>query len=124
MTSTKGTNGRVTASKGQAVCPTCGAAVAKGKAVAKGNGRHSAAKHIAEAFAHRAEGTFLTVSQIANFHSREYGSSRPSSGTIDAALHGQSVPEGITPCYWGESEVFGAVKGTIAGANRINGFTK
>lgn len=48
--------------------------------------RHSVANHIAEAFANAEPGESLTVSQIADFKSEEYGDDRPSKQAIMAHL--------------------------------------
>ena len=48
--------------------------------------RHSVANHIAEAFANAESGESLTVSQIADFKSEEYGDDRPSKQAIVAHL--------------------------------------
>jgi hypothetical protein len=48
--------------------------------------RRSTKKHIEEAFAEQEVGAFLTVAQIANFTSEEYGDDHPSQGAISARL--------------------------------------
>lgn len=56
--------------------------------------RRDIAKHISEAFASKTAGDFLTVSEIKNFHSDEYGDNPPSAGAISARL----FPRGGKAC--------------------------
>lgn len=60
----------------------------RAKAVSGGGTRvrHSVSSHIAEAFANAESGESLTVSQIADFKSEEYGDDRPSKQAIVAHL--------------------------------------
>lgn len=48
--------------------------------------RRDIGKHIAEAFADEASGTFKTVAEIRSFKSAEYGDNPPSAGAISARL--------------------------------------
>jgi len=48
--------------------------------------RRDIGKHILEAFAEKEEGDFLSVAEIRNFHSSEYGDNLPSAGAISARL--------------------------------------
>lgn len=62
--------------------------------------RRSIAKHIEEAFADVPSGTFLTVAQIRQHRSTEYGDDSPSAGAINARLfpsNGKCSLDGITP---------------------------
>jgi hypothetical protein len=62
--------------------------------------RRNIGKHIEEAFAGVESGTFLTVAEIRNHRSEEYGDNPPSAGAISARLFpssGKSTLEGITP---------------------------
>jgi hypothetical protein len=62
--------------------------------------RHDIGKHIEEAFADVAPDTFLTVAEIRNHKSTEYGDNPPSAGAISARLFpssGKCTIEGITP---------------------------
>lgn len=62
--------------------------------------RRDIAKHIAEAFADKASGDFLTIAEIKNFSSQEYGSESPSAGAISARLFptsGKNTVQGVTP---------------------------
>lgn len=62
--------------------------------------RRDIAKHIQSAFANVADGTFLTVAEIKNHTSEEYGDSSPSAGAISARLFpasGKSTVEGVEP---------------------------
>lgn len=62
--------------------------------------RRDIAKHIAEAFAGLESGDFLTVSEIRNHTSEEYGDSHPSAGAISARLFptsGTCTVEGVIP---------------------------
>lgn len=63
--------------------------------------RRDISKHIAEAFASKTTGEFLTVSEIKNFHSDEYGDNPPSAGAISARLFpkggGKCTLEGVVP---------------------------
>lgn len=62
--------------------------------------RRDIAKHITQAFADKASGEFLTVAQIANFKSDEYGEDHPSQGAVSARLFPQSgkcTVEGVVP---------------------------
>jgi hypothetical protein len=62
--------------------------------------RRDIGKHIAEAFAGVQSGAFLTVAEIRNHRSDEYGDNPPSAGAISARLFPQSgkcTVEGIEP---------------------------
>lgn len=62
--------------------------------------RRDIGKHIVEAFASKSSGDFLTVSEIRNFHSEEYGDNLPSAGAISARLFpksGKFTIEGVEP---------------------------
>lgn len=62
--------------------------------------RRDIAKHISSAFAGVESGTFLTVAEIKNHTSEEYGENSPSAGAISARLFptsGKCTVEGITP---------------------------
>lgn len=48
--------------------------------------RRDIGKHIEEAFADKNSGDFLTIAEITNFKSSEYGDSKPSAGAISARL--------------------------------------
>jgi hypothetical protein len=48
--------------------------------------RRDIARHISEAFADKAPGTFMKISEIRNFRSSEYGDDLPSAGAISARL--------------------------------------
>jgi hypothetical protein len=52
--------------------------------------RHDIGEHIRQAFEGQATGTFLTVAEIRNFKSSEYGDNPPSAGAISARLFPQS----------------------------------
>jgi hypothetical protein len=84
--------------------------LSQGKAVKTGSGRASTpftgerrdiGKHIAEAFADKESGTFMTVAEIRKFESSEYNAESPASaGAISARLFptsGKCTVEGITP---------------------------
>lgn len=62
--------------------------------------RRDIAKHIVNAFADKPSGTFLTIAEIKNTHSDEYGDNSPSAGAVSARLFpnsGKCTVEGITP---------------------------
>lgn len=62
--------------------------------------RRDIGKHIASAFAEVESGTFLTVAEIRNHKSDEYGDNPPSAGAISARLFpssGKCTVEGIEP---------------------------
>jgi len=62
--------------------------------------RRDIGKHIAEAFEGAESGAFLTVAEIRNHKSSEYGDNPPSAGAISARLFpasGKCTVEGITP---------------------------
>lgn len=62
--------------------------------------RRDIGKHIAEAFAGVESGAFLTVAEIRNHKSEEYGDNPPSAGAISARLFpssGKCTIEGVTP---------------------------
>ena len=52
--------------------------------------RHDLGEHIRQAFEAQPSGTFLTVAEIRNFKSTEYGDNPPSAGAISARLFPQS----------------------------------
>lgn len=56
--------------------------------------RRDIGKHIAEAFADKESGTFMTIAEIKSFKSTEYGDDTPSPGAISARL----FPSGGGPC--------------------------
>lgn len=58
----------------------------RAKAATGGGKRHSVANHIAEAFANAEPGESLTVTQIADFKSEEYGDTHPSRQAVIAHL--------------------------------------
>lgn len=67
---------------------------------ASGGERHDIGEHIRQAFEDKAPGTFLTVAEIRNFKSTEYGDNPPSAGAISARLFPQSgncTLEFVTP---------------------------
>lgn len=70
--------------------------------------RRDIAKHIQSAFADKESGTFLTVAEIRNARSDEYGDNPPSAGAISARLFPAS----------GKCTVEGIVPGTNASGNR------
>lgn len=57
---------------------------------ATGGERHDIGEHIRQAFEGQESGTFLTVAEIRNFKSTEYGDTPPSAGAISARLFPQS----------------------------------
>lgn len=66
--------------------------------------RRDIGKHILEAFAGQEVGTFLSVAEIRNFKSDEYGDNPPSAGAISARLFPQGdaskctlIPQGVQP---------------------------
>jgi len=63
--------------------------------------RRDIAKHIQQVFADKAPGEFLTVAEIKNARSDEYGDNPPSAGAISIRLFpkagGKCTVEGITP---------------------------
>ena len=62
--------------------------------------RRDIAKHIAEAFEGSESGAFLTIAEIRNHKSEEYGDNPPSAGAISARLFpssGKCTIEGVTP---------------------------
>jgi hypothetical protein len=62
--------------------------------------RRDIAKHIVAAFEGVDEGTFLTVAEIRNIKSEEYGDNPPSAGAISARLFpasGKCTVEGVVP---------------------------
>lgn len=71
-----------------------GVRIASGRGGAKVKGtkapftgeRRDVGAHIANAFADKASGAFLTVSQIVNTPSAEYGTDKPSAGAVSARL--------------------------------------
>lgn len=66
-------------------------AAARAASTARGDGvRHDIAKHILEAFEGVAAGTFLTIAEIRNHESSEYGTNPPSAGAISARLFPKS----------------------------------
>lgn len=76
--------------------------------------RRDIAAHITSAFEGLAPGEFLTVSQIVNHTSEEYGDDHPSSGAISARLFPKGdaancTIEGIIPGY-SDEQVKGAAK--------------
>jgi len=78
------------------------AKLAAGRTVASSGGpsysgpRRSTEKHILSAFADLQSGDFLTVNEIANKKSEEYGDDKPSSGAISARLfNSPTAIEGI-----------------------------
>jgi hypothetical protein len=69
------------------------AAKVGGSRVGGGGGtgeRHDIGEHIRQAFESQESGAFLTVAQIRNFKSTEYGDNQPSAGAISARLFPQS----------------------------------
>lgn len=85
------------------------------QAKVRGRGGRSIAEHIRQAFAAQEPGTFLTVAQIRNHVSTEYGDTKPSAGAIQAALkRPASLPEGITPGQGGERGSLGATSAPAA----------
>lgn len=73
--------------------------------------QRSISAHIAEAFADQPSGTFLTVSDLRNFESTQYGNDHPSAGAISSALNSPKFAvEGVTPGKGGAKGVFGASK--------------
>ena len=78
-----------------------------GKATTKGTGtpflgvRRDISKHVAEAFADKDFGDFLTISEIKNSRSEEYGDNPPSAGAISARLFPKQGAKctltGVTP---------------------------
>jgi hypothetical protein len=61
--------------------------------------RRNIAKHIEEAFANEAVGTFLKIAEIKNFKSSEYGDDSPSAGAISARLFPSSGKVGEFPNF-------------------------
>lgn len=90
-----------------AVKLSLGKSAKPGKSAAKSTGtstyegeRRNIAKHIDEAFAGQESGAFLSIAEIRNFTSEEYGSDHPSPGAISARLFpksGKCTLEGVTP---------------------------
>lgn len=72
--------------------------------------RRSVSNHILSAFEGKPSGTFLSVAEIRNHRSTEYGEDTPSAGAVSAALNGKSIPEGLTAGKGGEKNTFGATK--------------
>jgi flagellar hook-associated protein FlgK len=71
---------------------------AKATAKAPAKVKRSIHNHLAEAFAKEKKGAFLTVAEIRNFTSKEYGDDKPSAGAISAALaRPKTLPQGIAP---------------------------
>lgn len=72
-----------------------------GGRVSGGSGvRRDIGKHIASAFANVESGGFLTIAEISNFKSEEYGEDSPSQGAVSARLFptsGKCTIEGIVP---------------------------
>jgi hypothetical protein len=65
-----------------------------------GGGRRDIARHIASSFADLPAGTFLTISEIRQHPSPEYGGTMPSAGAISARLfpaNGQMTLVGVLP---------------------------
>jgi hypothetical protein len=62
-----------------------------------GGVRHDTGKHIASAFADVEVGTFLTIAEIANHKSAEYGDDTPSQGAISARLFPTTTVAGVEP---------------------------
>jgi hypothetical protein len=102
----KGDEPEVTALVKNAVKLAVGKAAKVGGRVSGGGGstftgeRRDIAKHIGEAFAGEPEGKFLSVAEIRNFKSAEYGDSQPSAGAISARLFpdsGKCTVEGVIP---------------------------
>lgn len=66
-----------------------------------GGPRKDVAKHVTEAFADKASGDFLKISEISNFTSEEYGpNDHPSQGAVSARLFptsGKCTIEGVEP---------------------------
>lgn len=97
------------------------AAKAGGRANAGGTftgERRDIGKHILEAFADKESGDFLSIAEIRNFKSSEYGDNLPSAGAISARLFpknadgspGKCTVEGITPTQKEGKGNKGAVK--------------
>ena len=78
-----------------------------GTSVSSGE-RRDVGKHIEQAFADVEPGTFLKISQIANFKSDEYGEDRPSQGAVSARLFppsgGKCTVKGVQPVQKDESK--------------------
>lgn len=73
--------------------------------------QRSVKAHIAQAFADQPVGTALSVAEIANFKSTEYGDDKPSAGAVSAALKSDKFNvEGVTPGPIGEKGNYGATK--------------
>jgi len=70
--------------------------------------RRSVTVHILNAFEGKPSGTFLSVSEIRNHKSAEYGEDAPSAGAVSAALNGKSVPDALVVGKGGEKQTFGA----------------
>ncbi len=77
----------------QAFKLTAGKAAGGSGRVSSGGPRRDIAKHIEQVFADEADGTFLTVNEIAKRKSTEYGDDLPSAGAISARL----FPKGKEP---------------------------
>lgn len=104
----KGDEPEVTSFVRNAVKLSQGKAAKVGGARAGGSGytgeRRDIGKHILEAFADQSEGTFLSVAEIRNFKSSEYGDNPPSAGAISARLFPQGdaskctlISQGVQP---------------------------
>jgi hypothetical protein len=79
--------------------------------------RRDIGKHIQSAFTGVESGTFLTIAEIANHTSEEYGSDKPSQGAVSARLFpssGKSTVEGVVPVAAGE-----AGEGKPRGAKKV-----
>lgn len=79
--------------------------------------RRDVAKHILEAFEDAENGAFLTVAQIVNNKSSEYGDDKPSAGAVSARLFPKDKPcniEGVTPGNGPDGKSRGAYKGAAA----------
>lgn len=101
---------RVAAGKATRRTPRAAASGDKPASTGGSGVRRDVGAHIAEAFASHPSGHWLTVSEIANFTSQEYGDEHPSSGAVSARLFpksGNCTVEGITP---GVNGVKGAYK--------------
>jgi len=80
--------------------------------------RRDIGKHIVEAFADKASGDFMTIAEIRNFKSSEYGDNLPSAGAISARLFpknadgtpGKCTVEGVEPTQKDGKGNKGAVK--------------
>lgn len=73
--------------------------------------KRSIAKHIEEAFAGKAPGTWLSIADISKFESTEYGTDKPSQGALAARIYapGGCTIDGIRPQENGDGKK-GAVK--------------